>query len=228
MAIARVTSASGFQNDVDATLNTSYTVAAGDNRLLVVGACLDSGKPFVSVTYNAIGATQDKLQGNAAETAYAALYSLVAPDVTTADVVVTKTGTTGIVSAAIANYTGCKQTAQPDATASASSASASSASYTITTVVDDCWIMTSEYDNIGGIVNGTNFVQVTSPTNGIYLGDSNASVGAAGVKTIAFSWGSAGPYRAASGSYAPWIEVAASTRSPGGGTAHSGGGSFSF
>lgn len=206
MAIARVTSASGFQNGVDADYNLSYTIASGSDRMLVVGVSLDTGYPFVSTVFNTTESlTNDREDKRPANSSYTSIWHRVAPSVTTADIVATKTGSTDLISIAAANYTGCKQTSVPDATAGASSDSASSASYTITTTVDDCWIVTSEYDNIGSVIDGTNFVQRTSPTNGIYLADSNGSVGAGGSKTVAFSWGSSGPYRASSLALAPAV-----------------------
>lgn len=171
---------------------------------MVAAFSIDSGPPLVSVTYNGVNLTKDKEQTRTSPTnSPTSVWSLAAPDVGTFNAIATKTGTAGIVSLAVANYTGCKQTGLPDATVGATSESASSASYTITTVADDCWIMTSEYDQIGNINNGTNFVVLQTPTNGIYLADSNASVGVAGSKTVSFSWGSAGIYRSASASYAP-------------------------
>lgn len=210
MAIARVTSASNAENDVASFLTISYTVAAGDNRLLVGSIYKQDGTPS-SFVYNSVGLTQDTSKadpGSASNVNY--LYSLVAPDTGTHDATFTKSTSVGLIVMCLANYTGAKQTSQPDAIGSASSTSASGLSYTVTTVADDCWIMTVVNNTAGGtITDGTNFVQreVPSTTNGVF-GDSNASVGAAGSKTVAMT-GSTARWWACSASYAPAVAATA-------------------
>ena len=213
MAIARVASAEQGGNDIGTT-NTisSYVIASGDNRLLVGGAGLQGG-PIVSTKFNTTETfTLDKEQtrGGAANTAN--ISSLVAPTVTTANIVVVMTGSAGLIDIFAANYTGCKQTGQPDATGSADTASGTGLSYTVTTVADDCWIVTMVTNYGGTTVDGTNYVKLQEVRAGIDFGDSNGSVGAAGAKTVSMTWPS-GSGCAASASYAP-VASAAAVSSP--------------
>ena len=203
MAIARVTSAKAAGNDIGNTQTiSSYVVASGDDRLLVSGAGLQGG-PLISTIFNTTETfTLDKEQtrGGAANTAN--ISSRVAPSVTTANIVGVMTGSAGLWDLFAANYTGCKQTGLPDATGSADTASGTGLSYTVTTVADDCWIVTTVTNYGGTTVDGTNYVKLQETRAGIDFGDSNASVGAAGAKTVSMTWPS-GSGCAASASYAP-------------------------
>lgn len=211
MAIARVSSDGKFENDGGTSITLAFTVAAGSN-LLLIGAAQYFETPSVSFTYNGDAGTKDKEQTRPTTTTSAAvIYSLVNPDVgASQNAVFTKTGAVGGVSLSCADYTGVKQSGQPDSTGSASSTSASSLSYTVTTVADGCWIMSSEYDFIGGSTpNGTNFTVLQTPTAGNNFGDSNGSVGAAGSKTVEANFSASGICFMCSAAYAP--AAAAST-----------------
>lgn len=212
IAIARVSSDSHVENDVANFLTLSFPIAAGDDRLLIGSIYKQSGS-FTSFTYDTTqNFTQDNTKAdpsNANNVNF--IFSLVAPNTGTNDATYTKGDATGLIVMCLANYTGAKQTSQPDSIGSASSASASGLSYTVTTVADDCWIMTVVNNLAGGtITDGSNFVQleVPSSTNGVF-GDSNASVGAAGGKTVAMTGGSA-RWWACSAAYAPAAAAAPS------------------
>lgn len=217
MAIVRVSSASSFENDVAAFLTISHTIAAGDDRLMVSSVGIQSGQPTVSWDYDSVGLTQDVEEDDPSGPANDMIVaSLVAPNVGTADLTYTKGNSTGFIALCVANYTGAKQSGQPDAIATATTASGTGLSYTLTTVVDDCWIM-SGMSNLSGaaVVDGSNWValEVPSTTNGQFA-DSNGSVGAAGGKTVAMT-GSSTRWWGASASYAPAIAasgIAASRR----------------
>lgn len=206
MAIARINSDSAFENDVAAFLAFSYTVAAGSNLFLVSSEGQQSGLPVVSWTYDSVGITTDKEEDDpSAANNNVRIGHLVAPNVGSLTLRFEKSNATGFISLCAANYTGVKQTGQPDATASDSSASASGLSYTITTVADDCWIATVASNSTGVLNGGTNYSILEQPsTSNAAFGDSNASVGAAGGKTVSMS-GNSGHWWAASASYAPAV-----------------------
>lgn len=204
MAIARVSSDSAFENDVAAFLTISFPVTGGSTSLLVSSEGQQSGLPVVSWTYNGDSLTTDKEEEDPSAAANnIRVGSLVNPDAGTHDLTFTKSNATGFISLCVAEYSGAKQTGQPDATASDSSASASGLSYTITTVSDDCWVMTVASNTTGVLNSGTNYTIIEQPsTSNAAFGDSNASVGAAGGKTVSMS-GNSGRWYAASASYAP-------------------------
>ena len=205
MAIARVASAKQAGNDIGNTQTiSSYVVASGSDRLLVSGAGLQGG-PLISTVFNTTETlTWDKEQqrGGAANTAN--ISSRIAPSVTTANIVGVMTGSAGLWDLFAANYTGCKQSSQPDSTGSADTASGTGLSYTVTTVADDCWIVTTVTNYGGTTVDGTNYTKLQETRAGIDFGDSNGSVGAAGAKTVSMTWPS-GSGCAASASYAPSV-----------------------
>jgi hypothetical protein len=203
MAIARVTSASNTTTG-SATITTSYTIAAGSNRLLIGGGELQTGAPFTAFSYNGSAGTIDISKTDTGGSNTACVASKVGPDVGTFNSVLTKTGSADGLYIGLMDYTGVKQTAQPDATASANTASGTSLSYSITTVADNCWIMTCAGGTQASLDGSTNFTVQQTPAPGIKVGDSNASVGAAGSKTVAMNM-SSGRIWSASASYAPAI-----------------------
>lgn len=170
-----------------------------------------TGGPFISYTYDGASATNgagDIIKRDASAAVNnntVGVFSIVAPNVTTANATCTKTGSSDLFGISAANYTGAKQTGLPDATGSANTASGSGLSYTVTTVAADCWIMTAIGNTVGGAITGTsNYTTREVPVNGYGYGDSNGSVGAAGSKTVSFT-GSSGRWWAASASYAPAV-----------------------
>lgn len=116
--------------------------------------------------------------------------------------VVTKSNASDRLSLSVANYTGADQTGQPDAVNSANTASASSLSYTVTTVQDNCWIMSQAAGTQADLVGTTNFTVLETPSAAWIFGDSNGSVGAAGGKTVAMTMTS-GRIWSASAAYSP-------------------------
>lgn len=205
MAIAFVSTSENQEEDVGTTLSVSHTVAAGDNRLLVGGASRQSGTPWVSFTFNGDSGTLDKQEVDTASTNNSVVIcSLVAPDVATADATITKSDSVGWLGMGVANYTGAKQTSQPDATSSANTASGTGLSYTHTTVADDCWIMTIACATASFPAGSTNVTSRQTFDTRTLFGDSDGSVGTAGGKTVAVTF-SSGRGWAASVSYAPSV-----------------------
>lgn len=207
MAIARVSSDSAFENDVAAFLTLPFGVTGGAANLLVSSEWQQDGLPVVSWTYNGDAMTIDEDvedPGNAGNNAR--ISHLVNPDSGTHDLTYTKSSAVGGITLCVAEYSGCKQTDQPNATSTADGVAVSGLSYTVTTTVDDCWIMTVLANGAGGAVTGTsNYTTLEAPstTNG-QLGDSDGSVGAAGGKTVSMTGGTARWY-SASAAYAPSV-----------------------
>lgn len=99
------------------TRTTSFTVASGSNRLLIVAVgTVNSGTgsaDITSVTYNSVGLTQANTTG--ASTDRASIFYLIAPDTGTHDIVVTPTGGADGVQVAAYSIQGADQTTPIDA-----------------------------------------------------------------------------------------------------------------
>lgn len=188
MAIAYVNSADGELASGTTLTLSSYVIASGDDKLLLVGVEDNSSVGITSVTWNTSESlTQLVSQGTLTGTRY--VYGLLNPTATTANIVITYAGTTAGYAGA-ANYTGVKQTGFPDDTASASITSGvnTQADLSFTTLLDDCWsFCITEGDNgsVAGVTNATERQQDSLDRKAIF--DSNGSLGFAGAKTMSTS-----------------------------------------
>lgn len=178
----------------------SHTVGNGANRYLTVFICRNddtttAADDVTGVTYNGVAMTQlHKANGNAnGRFAYGYIYGLANPASGANNVVVSLTGSTGSRAYCTSHsYTGVKQTAQPDATASAT-ANNVTVSTNITTVADGAWVVAVALDQgpyTGGGVLTARADNASGNTETSL--DSNGSVGAAGSKSISATCASAG------------------------------------
>ena len=188
MAIAFVDSTRYTRWDTTATnLTGSIIVSAGSNRILLVGVVIQGGT-ISSVTWDGNAMTQVVSVANATPDQIYALYRYVAPDIKTANVVVTQSEADRI-SFVEATYTGVHQTSPVNV--SNSGTGTGSASANLTTTIANCWLVAS------GLLTDavTSFTGVTEretlSINTCNYGDSNAVV-AAGANTISISGTGAG------------------------------------
>ena len=214
MSIAYVGSADlGNNGGLGGGLTASYTVGGGANRLLVVAVKGDNTDTVTGVTYNGVSMT---LAAKAGVTPYGNrwnyLFFLLNPDSGANNVVVSG----GAFNAALAaDYTGVKQTAQPDATGTANSSGSSyTLAATVTTVADNSWAIMSWGG--GGSVPPSAVSNCTLRTYDhafdiFGLFDSNADITPAGsyTETATFSSGVAYP-NAVIASFAPVSTAATS------------------
>ena len=121
----------------------AYTINDNTNGFLKVDLLnntVGTGK-CTGVTYNGAAMT---IIGTARQGAtndrYIYSWGLVAPATGANNVIITNSGTGHFIEAVAANYTGVKQTGQPDAIDLTENESSSIAG-TITTVADNCWIV---------------------------------------------------------------------------------------
>lgn len=210
MAIARNAADSAWTNtDSSATTSETYTAGSGSNRLLVIANASQSGTQS-AVDFNSVAGTLDAVKydpgGAEGSTNFTYVSHLVAPDSGAHTASATKSNAIGFYYIGCADYTGCKQTGQPDATATGSGSGITDLSYTITTVADDCWVATTAYGTAGGVASGTNCTFLIN-NGSVGFADSNAAVGAAGAKTVQFT-GTSGRLFAASISFAPSVAAA--------------------
>ena len=167
----------------------SHTCSGGDNRLLVMAIDVFTGatNDITSVTYGGVAMTEAverEWEGNG----FMVFYTLANPSSGTNDVVVSVTGPgelyEGVVTAL--SYTGCKQ-AVPEAS-NETGGTGTALSTSVTTVTDYDWLVALWVlpSAIGvTLTDGSNYTTRASDGLGMkrYVGDSNGSVGTAGLKS---------------------------------------------
>jgi len=164
---------------------TSVTVAhtcTGSNRILITGIWVQdpAGDVVTGVTYNGVAMTQINKSINTATYGSVYLYYLIAPATGTNNVVVTKTGT-DLAYAVSASYTGALQSSQPNVQ-NVGTGSGTSLTVSVTTTVDNCWLVGYCKSAGGTLSAGANtFARQQGPNNAqTYFFDSNAAKTPAG------------------------------------------------
>lgn len=195
--------------DLGQTTATSLTAAhtcTGSNRILHVGFTgdvTDGGADDVSsVTYNAVGMTLvGKLAGAGARWTY--LYILVAPATGSNNVVITCSSSHQISGLAL-SHTDMLQSGQPNIFGTEDNAgSGIPQTETVTTTVDNCWLVMFGAANNGAVAASTGAtlrVKSAWDINGIF--DSNGPKTPAGAHSIAFT-GTDAPLASVTSALAP-------------------------
>lgn len=176
------------------TVTVSHTIAAGDDRILLVGTSLINGTSVSGVTYGGVSMTQaisvQPSQAVGGAERVLQLFYLLNPDVGTANIVVTKTSGTATYCHNVA-YNGVNQSSFPDASANGGTTS-STLTLSPTTVADNTWVVMFAYGTAGFPVSGGTGVGATRSTTtdqGNALSgavfDSNADVTPPGSYSIA-------------------------------------------
>lgn len=152
------------------TSKTFSHTCTGTNGLLFVN--IGTGADVVTdVTYNSVAMT--KITSFANDGAlYTSMWYLIGPDTGANDVVITCSSSTNIIPNAI-SYIGADQSSQPDVFGTDSS-SANSATFSVTTTVDNDWLMMFIRKNSGGnMAPGTDTIErVDDSTYGYHTFDS--------------------------------------------------------
>lgn len=145
MAIAYDSSSYGEASGVN-SVTYSHT-CSGSDRLLFVGALSQGSDNLTGITYNGVSMTQVNKQAKGSDYLY--LYYLIAPATGANNVVVSRSGSTGVLWSTSSSYTGARQSSVPDAQATTSN-SGTSITGTVTTVSDNCWLVGTAFcDNLG-------------------------------------------------------------------------------
>lgn len=187
-SVSFVGSADLGNNGGTGTLNVSYTVGSGLNRLLIVGVFGDQATDALTgVTYNGVAMTQYQKTHVDASTRWLYGYYLLNP--ASGAHTVSITTTTGWILAGAADYSGVKQVI-PDASVGNSQFFGASGTQTtsLTTVADNCWTIL-----IGGaattVTAGTgSTLRHTFYTGGAGMFDSNAPIHPAGSTSMAYGF----------------------------------------
>lgn len=172
---------SGFLNST--TNNLSYTVATGDDRLLIV-YIYSSADTVTNVEYDGVGATfiNKQVAAGAAAGQYINMWYLLAPNEGTANITVTSSGNLGGFVTGC-DYTGILQMSQPDVEDTTLNASTNTLTTTLTTTVDNDWIMGYAYHN-GTVSAGANTTLRGGPNAVLQAFDTNAAQTPAGNHSV--------------------------------------------
>lgn len=167
------------------TGSTSLTFAhtvTGTDRFLTIGFVHGNTTTLSSVTFNDDACSSVDLVQIQANTQLH-MYSLIAPDTGTNNVVITVSGSTTI-RAVSASYTGVSQTGQPDADNKVGPVTTATASVAVTTTVDNSWAVATAFGG-SGINPGTNWTARNEDALGrTLIGDSGAAITPAGSYTM--------------------------------------------
>lgn len=171
----------GNYNGGSGNLTFAHTVGSGDDRALVVGILGNNGADDItSVTYNGAALTFVTSYYTGFVLRRSSVWILLNPDSGTHNVVIS-IGSAQYLWGSAASYTGAAQSAQPNTFIAQANFNPLTA--TVTTTVNDCWLVMFE-QGYPGSVTAYDGVERTrdfsSPYNTWWLGDTNASVGAAG------------------------------------------------
>ncbi len=174
-------SASGYS----ATSATWSHTCSGSDRLLVIGIYSTNSNDVASVTYNSVACTFiNRVVVTGGQEIY--LYYLLNPATGANNVVVTATSGNLQGYGAATSYTGVKQSAQPDASATNQSASTTSLTTSVTTTADNCWLVGFAYGQTASAGTGTIFR--SEPVNDVlFMMDSNGATTPAGSDSLIFT-----------------------------------------
>jgi len=191
MAIAVGNTSSGSSGAT--TLTISHTVASGSDRLLIVATnTLQSPVPtYTGVTYNGVAMTKIDEVHSPTPLHRVALWYLLAPDVGTANIVVTVSATPVWLRAANADYTGVAQQAyESSAKIDQNTATPANVAVTLSPTTANSWFFGSADAGSATITASTNsYVRVSATNQEPSLMDSNAAIAGTGNTTFAFDAG---------------------------------------
>lgn len=136
MAINFVSTSNGGATGTSTTV--SHTIASGSNRLLITAVECQAADDVTGVTFNGTSMTQYVKLATTVASYYNYIYYLVAPTVTTANIVST-TGSSRTTILLSCNYTGVDQTTPLEAN-SAGTATSTNPTRSVTTLTNNAWL----------------------------------------------------------------------------------------
>jgi len=184
MAIALDATAVG--NAASPTVTWAHT-CTGSNLILFVGIGTDTGggDTVTGVTYNAIAMTQIDKQLYSGSTGYVYLYYLLNPATGSNNVVVSISS--GVGRCDSVSYTGVKQSAQPDASGKNTAAAVTSLTTSVTTVADNCWMISMAQADSAVPTASTGVTSRASNNVNDRMGDSNGVITPAGSYSMTYT-----------------------------------------
>lgn len=189
MAIAYSTSGAFYQSTSAASATVTINYAGGTDGILVAFLLTNGANNVTNVQWNGTGLTQigSALKASG-DTVWLSAWYLVAPASGNYNLVANfGTNTRAVIYGGF--YTGAKQSGQPDASNSGNQ-SGNPHTLNVTTVADNCWIMTADCaPNRGTFSSSSNFTQRQDvAAQETIFGDSNGALTPAGSKTVSVTW----------------------------------------
>lgn len=175
MAIARGNVATATATGT--SLTYTHTVAAGSDFLVVAIDIIAVLDDITGVTYNGTAMTRAVNQATPSGITRDYIYYLIAPTTGANSVVVSATPGVQIIALSV-DYSGTKQSGQPDSTATGGAASGTAAALNFTVVTANSW-------TVGFIRNeaapptastGSTSIETSPADNGLMLADSNGAL----------------------------------------------------
>jgi len=185
MAIAYDSSAQS-NTGAASSLTFSHT-CTGSERLLIVDAYWGDSRTVSSVTYNSVSMTQVVAPLDTGGGERHGMYYLIAPATGANNVVITLSGSTGIVGIS-SSYTGVDQTTPTDANRTETGLETGTTyAEALTTVTDNSWVVWGTREYAGRTITAganTALRQREASVYGMIVADSNAAVTPAGSRTL--------------------------------------------
>lgn len=176
--------AQGNVGNGTAVCNVSIT-PTGSDRVMIVSILTQNTSGMTSVTFDGVACTAIDSQSDGNSILY--MYKLVAPNATTANVVVTRAGTLNNMAVFVYTFVGGQST-QPDASNKGTASGVTSQTRTLTTTEDDCWSLLVGYaDNLGINASTGSTLVGDEWTDVAALYDSNGPLGTAGSESMTFT-----------------------------------------
>jgi len=170
--------------------NQTYShTSTGSNLLMLTAVLVGAVENMTSgsVTYNGVAHTMlGSEMLNHATNYKLSLWYLIAPATGAHNVVVTPNSSSDTMAVTV-TYSGVSQTGFPDASGSRQPAQASQVTESLTTIADNCWMTLVSLDEFGTSMTagaGTTIRKQNSGYGGVFIADSNGSVGAAGSHSL--------------------------------------------
>jgi hypothetical protein len=199
------------------SLTGAFTMGSVSNGLLtvcLVGDVAGGADDITGVTYNSVSMTLAAKRATANVSRFIYQYYLLAPASGAHNVVVTSTTNHYLIGTAT-SYSGVKQSAQPDASATNDTGGVNNTTLTtsVTTVADNSWTVLcgGAYDASPQTAGTGSTLRKTDATNSQTIFDSNAAKTPAGSTSMAFGMTGSVAMGAVLVSYAPYVAAGGQT-----------------
>lgn len=201
------TSQTGSVGGASQTLE--HTIAADANLLVVQVVSWGNNRTPSGVTWNGDAMTRvgDGVD-NASGTNHAEIFYLLNPDTGTHDVVVTMPGSADGINTAATSLKGAHATPL-DSTNEASTSLSDGVTTNITTVADDCWIFDGISDGAAAMTAAVGQTENLDQDGGTSMGSYKPDVGAAGGKTMSWTWSGSENFAHMVAAFKPAVAAAA-------------------
>ena len=166
MAISFDASSSGSTTDTSLTFSHTCT---GSNLILFISARTNNNATVTGITYNSVAMTRIATGTvNPISSRYVTLFYLLSPATGAHDIVISLSGSDSVGGHGL-SYTGALQSGVPDAS-DTTSVTGTSSTNDVTTVANNCWIVTTHANSEADSVGTTNITDRIG-TGGYETGD---------------------------------------------------------